>query len=56
MVETRDLLNSRPNFSVKFVRRQINMVVYSLARVVTLWSSPQVFDVLRQNYVLINTN
>lgn len=40
------LLALNTTYRVVYVRRQANVVAHSLARVATLWPSPQVFDYL----------
>lgn len=42
----REVLALNPNFVVKFVGRQANVVAHSLARVATSWPSPHIFDLL----------
>jgi hypothetical protein len=40
------LLSLRPNFEVKFTKRQMNMVTHTLARAVTSWSNRYIFELL----------
>lgn len=44
--ECKHLLALKPTYEVVYVRRQVNVVVHSLARTTTFWSSPEVFDYL----------
>jgi hypothetical protein len=42
----RNVLALNPNFVVKFIKRQTNMVAHKLARAAIVWASRYVVDVL----------
>jgi hypothetical protein len=41
-----NMLLSNPNFKVKFIKRQANMVAHTLARAAISWSSRCIFETL----------
>jgi hypothetical protein len=41
-----NLLLSNPNFSIKFIKREVNMVIHTLAMTVIFWSSRCTFETL----------
>jgi hypothetical protein len=45
-----------PNFMVKFIKRQTNIVAHTLAKAATVWASRCVFDVLPLCITLLVNN
>jgi hypothetical protein len=51
-----NVLLCNQNFMVKFIKRQTNMVVHTLARAVIVWTSRCTFETLPQYIILLLNN